>query len=272
MWRDAAATVYAVTRDKARANAFRDEGYRPIVADVTDPNSLRNLPSVDTVLLAVGYDRSSDKSIDEVYVDGVRHVLAALPRDIGRFLYISTTGVYGDAEGDWIDEQTPTDPQRPGGRASLAAEKLIGDSEFADRAVLLRLAGIYGPDRLPYLKQLATGEPIEAPQSGHLNLIHVHDAARMVAALGDPQRPIDGPLTYCVSDGHPVVRGEYYRQVARGLGTPEPTFVDPPTDSPRAARAAADKRVSNTKLMNDLQIALDFPTYREGLAAICRKR
>jgi hypothetical protein len=73
-------------------------------------------------------------------------------------------------------------------------------------------------------------------------------------------------MTYCVSDGHPVVRGEYYREVARQLGTPEPTFIAPPQDSPRAARAAADKRVSNRRLMADLPIELMCPTYKQGIA------
>ncbi len=186
------------------------------------------------MLFAVGYDRNSAKPIEEVYVDGIRNVLATLPADIGRFIYISTTGVYGDAGGEWVDETTPPAPTRAGGKASLEAEELIRASHFADRAVILRLAGIYGPGRLPYLKQLKEAEPIEASQTGYLNLIHVQDAARIVQLLSDPARKVEGPTTYCVSDGHPVVRGEYYREVARRLGAPEPTFTHPPAGSPRA--------------------------------------
>lgn len=267
LWRDEGRTMYAVTRSEERAQQVESSGPTPIVADVTDPSTLRNLPTVDTVLFAVGYDRTSSKSIDEVYVGGVRNVLDALPTSIGRFIYISTTGVYGDAGGEWIDESTPTNPSRAGGQASLAAEELICESPFADRAVVLRLAGIYGQKRLPYLAQLKAGEPIEAPQAGYLNLIHVVDAARIVQLLANPTREISGPVTYCVSDGHPVVRREYYREVARLLDAPEPTFADPPAGSPRAARAAVDKRVSNRRLLADLEIELLYPTYREGLAA-----
>ncbi|WP_442484309.1 SDR family oxidoreductase [Aeoliella sp. SH292] len=259
-------TVHAVTRSNANADEFRTRGWQPIVADVTDPASLTNLPTVDTVLIAVGYDRNSGKSIDKVYVDGVKNILAALPDDIGRLIYISTTGVYGNADGEWIDEDTPPCPTRPGGIASLAAEQLIRESQFADRAILLRLAGIYGPHRLPYLAQLKAGEPIEAPQEGYLNLIHVYDGARIVVALAAPARQVRGPVTYCVSDGHPVVRGEYYREVARQLGTPEPTFTEPEEGSPRAARAAADKRVSNRRLMADLPIELSCEDYKQGIA------
>ncbi len=268
LWSDDGRNAYAVTRSVERAAKIQSTELSAINADVTDPSTLGDLPTVDTVLFAVGYDRNSAKSIEEVYVDGVRNVLAALPDDIGRFIYISTTGVYGDAGGEWIDETTPTDPARAGGKASLAAEKLICASRFADRTVILRLAGIYGPERLPYLEQLKAGKAIEAPQSGYLNLIHVYDAARIVQILSAPAHNLAGPVIYCVSDGHPVVRGDYYREVARRLGAPEPSFVDPPAGSARAARAAADKRVSNSKLMVDLGIDLLYPSYREGLRGI----
>ncbi|MCO6046826.1 SDR family oxidoreductase [Aeoliella sp. ICT_H6.2] len=268
--REAGAQVHAVTRSSATADEFAAVGFQPLVADVTDPATLNNLPTVDTVLFAVGYDRSSDQSIDEVCTGGVKNVLNALPEKTGRFLYISTTGVYGDAGGEWIDEETRPNPSRAGGIASLAAEELIRASKFADRAAILRLAGIYGPNRLPYLKKLQAAEPIEAPQAGYLNLIHVHDAARITMALAEPAHEIQGPVTYCVSDGHPVVRGEYYREAARLLGAPAPTFAAPPAESPRAARAAADKRVSNRRVLEAVGIELSYPTYKEGLASIVR--
>ena len=86
------------------------------------------------MLFAVGFDRSAGASIDDVYAGGVRNVLAALPSDIGRFIYISTTGVYGNAGGEWVDEDTPPDPQRDGGRASLAAEQALAEQSARDRA------------------------------------------------------------------------------------------------------------------------------------------
>ena len=86
---------------------------------------LRNLPAAETVLFAVGFDRAGGQSIEDVYAGGMRNVLAALPADTGRFIYISTTGVYGPAGGEWVDEETPPDPQRDGGRASLAAEQAL---------------------------------------------------------------------------------------------------------------------------------------------------
>ena len=73
---------------------------------------------------------------------------------------------------------------------------------------------------------------------------------------------------YCVSDGHPVERGEYYREVARLIGAPLPRFVAPDPNSPRAARAEADRRVRNDRMLAELGVQLAYPNYREGLAKI----
>lgn len=271
LWDSQGDRVNVVTRSDERATELGTEGFFTCGGDVTQPGSLtflNILPELDTVLHAVGYDRSGERSIHEVYAEGMRNVLAALPDSVKRLVYISTTGVYGDAGGEWIDEKTKPHPAREGGKASLAAEQAIRESRFADRAIILRLAGIYGPDRLPYLKQIQAGEAIEAPQQGHLNLIHVDDAARIVQQVARCDFTFTGPQVYCVSDGQPVVRSEYYNQLARLLGAPEPRFAEPAAGSPRAARAGADKRVSNRKLVQDLQPQLLYPTYREGLASI----
>ena len=279
-WASAGDEVTVITRSAQRAAAFKSSGYVTLVADVTNPDSLATLPTVDTVLFAVGYDRSADPSIHQVYAEGMKNVLAVLPPETGRLLYISTTGVYGSAtgvcgsatgseggtEGGWVDEQTETAPHRDGGRASLAAEEALRQSPFADRGVALRLAGIYGPGRVPFLDKLTAGESIPAPQQGNLNLIHVLDAAEIVIAASKYEQRL--PPVMCVSDGNPPMRGDYYREIARLIGASEPQFVDPPADSPTAARAAANKKVRNDLMLQTLGISLRYPNYRTGLAAI----
>lgn len=264
-WLAAGDRVVAVTRSEQTARQFAELGMEPLIADVTKPETLGALPAAETLLYAVGYDRSGGPSIGEVYATGLANVLAAVPPTTRRVIYISTTGVYGDAGGDWIDEATPPAPIRDGGQASLAAEEILRSSPYACRSVSLRLAGIYGPDRLPYLAQLKAAEPIAAPSAGWLNLIHVDDAATTVLTAADHPAP---PPVVCVSDGQPPLRTDYYTEMARLLNAPPPTFIDPPADSPRAARAAASKRVRNALLTGELGVSLRYPTYREGLAAI----
>jgi nucleoside-diphosphate-sugar epimerase len=265
-WRDSGEQVYVATRSPARAAALATEGFAPLVADVTRPETLSGLPAAETALFAVGHDRTTGQSIEEVYVGGLRHVLDALPPSTGRVIYISTTGVYGDSAGDWVDEDSPCEPTRPGGKASLAAEEALRRHRLGARGIVLRLAGIYGPQRIPNQAPLLAGEPLAVPTAGYLNLIHVDDAAAAVLAAAAVEA--DLPRTYLISDGHPAQRGEYYAELARLLGAAAPRFVEPPAGDPRAARAAADKRIDNSRMRAELRVSLAYPSYREGLAAI----
>jgi nucleoside-diphosphate-sugar epimerase len=269
-WRTLENDVAVVTRSSIRADVFRQQGYKAIVADITRPATLVDLPDAETVLFSVGFDRSAGQSIEEVYVRGLRNVLAALPTGTDRLIYISTTGVYGDAGGEWIDEDTPSDPQREGGRACLTAERALAEHPLGKNAVILRLAGIYGPGRIPFRSLLRAGAPIPAVSQGNLNLIHVADAVATVlaAANANPEMPSTGPRIFCVSDGHPVERGEYYGEVARRIGAPTPSFAAPEPDSPRVERASQDRKVRNHRMLAELGVQLTYPDYRAGLAAI----
>lgn len=264
-WRDAGEVVHAVTRSKARADLLRSDGLRPWVADVTDPASLADLPAVESVLYAVGYDRSAGKSMHEVYVAGLTALLDALPGTVRRILYISSTSVYGQLSGEWIDEASERAPITAGGRVCLAAEQALEQHPLSARAGILRLAGIYGPERIPRRQAIEEGEPIAAAPDAYLNLIHVDDAVAAVVAA--EQHPSLEPALL-VSDGTPVIRREYYREFARLWGCGEPQFAEPVVGQPPAGRGATDKRVANRRLLEVLKLNLKYPSYREGLAAI----
>lgn len=266
-WRAAGEAVWAVTRSESRAKDLAAAGYTPLVADVLEPASLDCLPKVGTVLYAVGFDRTAGRDIHDVYANGLANILVALahspPR---RLIYISSTGVYGDAPGH-VDEDTPGRPQTAGGAACLAAEERLLASPMAARAVVLRLAGMYGPARVPRRESLLAGEPIPASPDACVHLIHVEDAASAVLAAEAfiDEHPERLPRTIVVADGRPVVRGEFYAELARLSGAPAPRFVAP-SQPPR--RGGADRRISNARMLADLRFDLRYPSYREGLAAI----
>ncbi len=270
-WRQQGQEVIAVTRSAEKGSELAAEGIQPILADVArmERCDLGQLPPIETVLFAVGYDRESQTPIEQVYAGGLAQALAAIPATTSRIIYISSTGVYGDAAGEWVDEETPCRPTRAGGKASLAAEELLKRSEFGSRSIVLRLAGLYGPGRIPRAQAVLLGEPIDAPQDGFLNLIHVDDAAAIVL-LAEERAPL--PRTYVVSDGQPVIRSEYYAELARLLGWPPPRFVAPDPNSPAALRAAGDKRADSRRMMRELSPVLRYPSYREGLAAVVAAR
>jgi nucleoside-diphosphate-sugar epimerase len=264
-WRDAGHEVWAITRRPSRARELAELGIRPLVRNLSDPIRLPDEDHVETVLFAVGYDRSAGQTVHEVFVQGLQNALSALPASVRCFLYISSTGVYGQNAGEWVDEDSPCGPRRAGGRACLAAEQLLQSHPFAARVVILRMAGLYGPGRIPKLEAVRAGAALPAARSGFLNLIHVDDAAEVVLAAEAKARP---PCCYVVSDGCPVSRHDFYREVGRLLSAPPLRFEEPHSDSSAGQRAASSKRVRATRMKRDLQVSLRFPSYREGLQAI----
>ena len=264
-WQRRGETVWASTRSEKRAEEFRRLGLKPIVLDVTSPN-LPSLPDVDTVVFAVGFDRSTSQSIHKVYVEGLRNVLQACPASVKRFIYVSSTGVFGHTQGECVDENTPCQPSREGGKACLAAEKLISSwPGIKDKAIILRLAGIYGPERLPLLKKLQTCQPLAVAAEGSLNLVHVDDIVRIVDTCAAKISP---PNLFCVADGNPVQRATFYECLAELVDCPAPTFSAPEPGSPRAERARGSKKVRNDRLLSHLNYEFLYPSYREGLKAI----
>ena len=269
-WTDRGETVHVVTRSVARAEEFLQSGLQPHIADITQPETLIGLPHATTVLFAVGLDRSTGDSIKNVYVHGLRHVLAALITEgcpVERFIYISSTGVYGQSAGEWVDEDSPCGPTREGGQACLAAEQLLVNHAIGGKAVILRMAGIYGPNRLPRKRDLQRQKPMLVAD-GYLNLIHVDDAADIVlAADAYAAESSRLPAKFVVADGNPVKRRTYYTELARLLQLGKPEFCVPDLGQPGAARRMGSKRARTTRLMQELQPNLNFPSYREGLAA-----
>jgi nucleoside-diphosphate-sugar epimerase len=263
-WINRGDEVFAVTRSAERAAALQEQGIRPLIGELTGELDLTSCEDVGTVLFAVGFDRTGAESIHDVYVGGLQNVLNGLPTSLGRFIYISSTGVYSQSAGEWVDEDSVCEPTREGGKACLAAEQLLTGSEIGARSIILRLAGIYGPGRLPKLPDVLAGNPIASNSEGYLNLIHIDDAVQAVLAAEERIVP---PDLLVVSDGAPITRGEFYRELAKLCDAPAPRFAPPHNDT-TAQRASTDKRIDNQQMRERLAIELKHPTYKQGLAAI----
>lgn len=265
LWREGGHRVSAVTRSAERAAALRAEGLTPIVADVMRPETLSGLPSADVLLYAVGFDRAAGHAQREVYVQGLQNVLHAASERVARWMYISSTSVYGQSAGEWVDEESACDPASEGGRVCLEAEQFLrrgGDRGIAE-AVVLRLSGIYGPGRLiARLDGLRSGTPVSGDPEAWLNLIHVADAARIAAACAEHG---GADRTFLVSDDRPVTRREYYTRLAEVAGAPAPEFTG--QDAARARTAGLNKRCRNARVKRELGVELLYPTIAEGLPA-----
>ena len=261
-WKNAGHQVYATTRSAERAKTLAAAGFNPVIGDLT--RETPEFPPVETALFAVSRDRTSGRTPQQVYVEGLRRAVEGLVKsspDLRTFILISTTGVYGDGEGSEVDESTPCRPTSESGNAYVEAERYLADSPLGDRAIVLRLAGIYGPDRIPLMNEMRRQEPLAVREDASLNLIHVEDAVATILAC---EERAPRPSLYCVSDGHPVRRGDWYRAVAAAFGLPEPVFGRPAADG---GRRGGDKLVRNDKLRREIDPPFRYPSYREGLAA-----
>src|SRR5215471_11881471 len=191
--------VFALTRSPERAQILQNSGLEPLTGDVTEPDTLGQFPEVDTVLYAVGLDRTKGKSQREVYVGGLANVLDRVAGNVGRFLYISSTSVYGQNSGEWVDETSECRPESENGKVCLDAEAVLRSR--LPQANILRLAGIYGPGRLvTRVAAMRAGHVLDGDPDAWLNLIHVDDA--VAAILVSETRGAAGS-TYIVSDDRP---------------------------------------------------------------------
>lgn len=264
-WVAAGRKVYALTR--GRADELRANGVEPIVGDVLAPESLKALPQTDTVLYAVGMDRTAGKPMREVYVTGLGNVLGVLgSRELevsasvpdaltssSRLLYISSTGVYGQTDGSWIDESSPTEPLEESGRVILDAEQLL--RQFRPDAVILRFAGIYGPSRVLRKASLLKGEPVPGDGERFVNLVHVDDGVR--AVLAAEANATSGEM-YLVADDAPPTRRELFTKTAELIGAPIPTFDG-------GGGVETNRRVSNAKAKQRLGFQPLYPSIATGL-------
>lgn len=257
--------VWVSTRSTKRADFFKDQGLHPLVLDWTKRRTMANLPAVDFVLVAVSYDRQSPISRYDSQVGGFRNLLMCLNKEAD-ICYISTTGVYHQTDGRWVDEVSPTNPSREGGRVHLQAEQLLHRMRPSSPWTIMRLAGIYGPGRVPRAADVIAGRPIQSPPGGYLNLIHVDDAASAVLANWNNQS--DRERLYVVADDQPIPRKEFYSEIARQTGSSLPSFTAPPDKAPVKMRSESNKRIWNRRLKRDLLPRLSYPTYKSGLANV----
>ena len=274
LWLEKGRNVHVLTRCDTKAKQYSADGFFPIVGDVTEPSSIDTLPDVQSLIIAVGHDRHSGKSPTETYVNGLQTVLKAIPvqSSLKHLTYISSTGVYSQGSGEWISESCEANPTRESGIAILEAESMLSASRFAKQTTILRLAGIYGPHRIPQREKILAGEAIKCVPDSFLNLVHVDDAARAVVKVDDGvisgQVKFDGPEVFLICDDTPAPRETFYRQVAKSLNAPEPTFEVPPSDELKRLRAGTSKRVSNRRFKETFRFAYQYPDISAGMKQI----
>lgn len=254
-------TVAALTRSHDKQQLLQEDGISSILGDILQPNSLASLPAAKIILYAVAPDATSDHPRDEVVLKGLQNVLAATRGRCDRFIFVSSTSVYGQSSGEWVDETSPCEPETMAGQLAVKAEAL---ARREDATSIVRLSGIYGPNRLlTRVETLRNRIPLSGSPDAWLNLIHVEDAVLAIVVHAAHSDPCP---TVLVSDGQPCRRMEYYELLAVLTGTPAPVFDC--TKPPVRGSGGLNKRCQNRLLQTHYKVGLKYPSYREGLLAL----
>ena len=238
---------------------------RPLRADLTDPETLENLPGgLHFVFFTAAPDGFDHGEYRAIYVDGLRHLLDALrdqhqhPR---RVFFTSSTAVYAQSDGAWVDEDSPTEPEHFSGLCMLEAERLLRDGPFP--ATVLRLGGVYGPGRERLIERVRQGSAVcaEGPPI-YTNRIHRDDCA---GALQHLMLLSETEELYIGVDHEPAGENVVLQWLAAELGLPPPRVVKSPDTVPRRPRG--NKRCRNAKLVGSGYV-FQYPTFRDGYAAL----
>ena len=284
------AAGHDVTGVRRSPQPVREAGVDAVAADVTEPAELTALPDADAVVFAASSGGRGPEPARRVFVDGLRNTIDAYadrasPPD--RLVYTSSTGVYGDHDGAWVDETTPLDPQTEKTEVLVEAERVAVETA-ADAGIdgtVARFAGLYGPDRYRLERY------VEGPVTqGYLNMVHRDDAAGAVRFLLTGESPADGSASeetpvrsspadhargevVTVVDDEPVEKWTFADWLADECGVARP---EKRTKAERIAagdlsaaarrRIQTSKRVDNTRL-RELGYEFRFPTFRAGYRA-----
>ncbi|MGB3148813.1 MAG: SDR family oxidoreductase [Paracoccaceae bacterium] len=255
--------IIGTTRDPEKAKALADSGIEPLIWPGTA--LAPHLARATHILGSIGANAGGDPVLAAHAGD-----IAAAASHIAWAGYLSTTGVYGDHQGGWVDETTALTPTTERGKWRLRAEEqwlALGQS-CGLPVHLFRLAGIYGPGRGPFEKVRSPGARLVIKAQQFMSRIHVEDIATVLAA--SIARPAAG-RAYNVCDDEPSPPESVLLHAARLLGLPPPPAVPlAEADMTPMARSfyAESKKVCNRRIKEELGVTLAYPTYREGLAAL----
>jgi len=258
--------VFGLRRSASAENELKAAGIKPLAGDVTKPETLAKLPrKFDWVVNCVAAG-GGDENYRQVYLEGNRNLISWLADSPPKkFVYTSSTSVYGQNDGSVVTEQSPAEPAEETSKVLVQTEKLLlaAVAECKFPAVILRVAGIYGPERGHWFKQLLRGEArIEGDGSRFLNMIHRDDVAGcIITALKNGRA---GEI-YNAVDDEPVTQLNFFEWLAAELKRPLPPKIPVSAEISRK-RGTTNKRVSNAKLRKELEYEFQFPDFRAGYA------
>lgn len=235
---------------------------RPLAVDLTRPETLSALPSgIERVVYAASAGGYSPERYRAAYVDGVRNMLAVLEQRaeaVQRFVLVSSSSVYGQGNGEWIDEDSPAEAEGFAAENLRVGERLVLESGYS--ATVVRFAGIYGPGRTRLIRQVRSGNA--SCEAGlYTNRIHRDDCAGVLQHVLGLAEPAE---IYLGVDDAPALQCEVLDWLAGELGRPAPMVATGDRDR---VRPRSNKRCSNRRLRASGWTP-SYPDYRAGYRAL----
>lgn len=270
IWKNHGKSVFGIARSEERLNSLRQQHLHAISADLDDPDSLTEFAgrlSRDSLLYYFAPPPAT--GVEDTRMKNFLKSLnpSNLPNHI---IYISTSGVYGDQQGQTINEETFPNPQVDRAKRRYHAEQLLleyGVEHNSIAMTILRVGGIYGPGRLP-LQRLKDRIPmLHENLSPQTNRIHADDLAQVCFAAASNKAA--GEI-YNVSDGTNSNMTEYFNTIADFCDLPRPPLVDWDEAEKTISKGMLSylkesRKMDNSKMINDLGIELIYPNLKEGL-------
>ena len=260
--------VFGLRRSIHAVEELRVAGIQPLLADITKPDELKKLPgNFDWVVNCVAAGGGGAENYRQIYLEGTRNLIAWLAGSPPqKFVYTSSTSVYGQNDGSVVTEKSAAAPEMETGKVLVETENVllaaVADRQFP--AVILRVVGIYGPERGHSFKQFLRGEArIEGDGARFLNMIHRDDVVGCIVAALKNGKP--GEIYNAVDDA-PVSQLDFFKWLAGELKKTLPTGIAADAEGLRK-RGVTNKRVSNAKLKAELKYEFQFPDFRAGYAA-----
>ena len=264
--------VVGVRRSDEGCAAIEDAGFAAHQADLTEPDDRAGLPDADWLVFAASSGGRNAEAAREIYVDALDGIIEAYGERAStpdRLVYTSSTGVYGDHDGEWVDESTPLEPTTDKTEVLVEAERVTLDESqsYGIDGTVARFSGLYGPDRYRLHRY------IEGPVTeGYLNMVHRADAAGAVAYLLTADRARDEAVV--VTDDEPVDKWTFADWLAAECGLDSPPkrtkkerLTDESLSEAGRRRILTSKRCSNDYL-RELGYEFEYPTFREGYRAV----
>lgn len=266
IWKNAAKSVFAMARGEESMDIFRQQHLHTCQADLDDSHTLKQIPSRQSLLYYFAPPPAKG------HIDTrIANFLASMDKEAlpAHIIYISTSGVYGNQDGNLINEETPVNPSVDRAKRRYNAEQQLRawSKHTSVPITILRVGGIYGPGRLP-LQRLKDQIPmLHEELSPQTNRIHADDFAQVCVAAA--AKKAEGEI-YNVSDGTNSNMTEYFNTIADFCNLPRPPLVDWDEAEKTISKGMLSylkesRKLDNSKMINELDIKLKYPTLKDGL-------